>query len=82
MVLQSAFGVQAERIKRRPPTDAELGRLASENVMNDGILRKGDVISTDRGFFVFLREKPDGSYDFAPVPNPLFAVKQSSGRSR
>jgi hypothetical protein len=68
---QSISAVYAERIKRAPPDDAELARLASEQAMTDGYLRKGDIISTHRGFLQLRGIKEDGSYDFAPVPNPL-----------
>jgi hypothetical protein len=38
------------RIKKKPPTPVEAERIASDMVMNDGSLRKGDIVSTDRGF--------------------------------
>jgi hypothetical protein len=50
-------------------------RLASEQVLNDGDLRTGDIISTDRGFFQFRGLNVVGSYDLAPVQNPLSQVK-------
>lgn len=68
-------GAMAERIKRKPPDEAERARLASEQVLNDGDLRTGDIISTDRGFFQNRGFNVDGSYDLAPVPNPLSHVK-------
>lgn len=68
-------GAMAERIKRKPPDEAERARLASEQVLNDGDLRTGDIISTDRGFFQIRGFNVDGSYDLAPVPNPLSHVK-------
>ena len=46
-LLQAMSAASAERIKRPPPDDTELARLASDQVMNDD-LRKGDIISTDR----------------------------------
>ena len=64
----SILCASAERIKRKPP-DAE--RVASEQAMNDGGLRRGDIISTDHGFLQLRGLKADGSYDFAPVSNPL-----------
>ena len=64
------------RIKRKPPTDLEAERIASEMAMSDGLLQKGDIVVTDRGFFVFRGIAADGfSYDFAPVPNPLPSSK-------
>ena len=68
----------AERIKRPPPDDTELPRLASDQVMNDD-LRKGDIISTDHGFLQFRGLKADGSSDFVPIANPLSAGKPAPG---
>jgi len=65
------------RIKRKPPTNQEAERIASEMVMNDGLLQRGDIVATDRGFFVFRGLAADGySNDFAPIPNPLPATKR------
>lgn len=61
----------AERIKRKPPNDQELARLASENVLNDGTLIPGDIVSTDRGFFLFRGLSPDGTGVFTAVQNPV-----------
>jgi hypothetical protein len=80
VLLQGIFAASAERIKRKPPDDAEIARLATDQAMNDGILRKGDIISTDRGFLQLRGLKEDGSYDFAPVPNPLSTTKQAPRR--
>ena len=60
------------RIKRKPPTNLEAERIASEMVMNDSLLRKGDIVVTDRGYFVFRGLAVDGyTYEFSPVPNPV-----------
>ena len=60
------------RIKRKPPNPVEAGRIASDMVMNDSLLQKGDIVVTDRGFFIFRGIAPDGiSNDFVPLPNPL-----------
>jgi hypothetical protein len=75
MLSASVLGATAERIKRKPPDEAERARLASEQVVNDGDLRTGDIISTDRGFFQLRGLNVDGSYDLTPVPNPLYPVK-------
>ena len=65
------------RIKRKPPTNLEAERIASDMAMNDSLLQRGDIVATDRGFFVFRGLAPDGfSNDFAPIPNPLPARKQ------
>ena len=74
MVFASVLAATAERIKRKPPGEDERARQASEQVLNDGDLRPGDIISTDRGFFQLRGLKIDGSYDLAPVPNPLSRV--------
>jgi hypothetical protein len=75
MLLAPILGAMAERTKRKPPDEAERARLASEQVLNDGDLRTGDIISTDRGFLQIRGLNVDGSYDLAPVPNPLSPVK-------
>jgi hypothetical protein len=65
------------RIKRKPPTAIEAERIASDMAMSDSLLRKGDIVATDRGFFVFRGTAEDGiANDFAPVPNPLSSAKK------
>ena len=60
------------RIKRKPPGATEAERIASDMAMNDSLLRKGDIVATDRGFFVFRGVASDGiANDFVAVPNPL-----------
>jgi hypothetical protein len=71
VVLQSISVASGERIKRKPPDDAELARIASDQAMNDGDLRIGDIIATHRGFLQLRGVNADGSYDFWPVPDPL-----------
>jgi hypothetical protein len=70
-LLQSLSGASAERIKHKPPTEIEAARIASDQAMNDGMLRQGDVVVTDRGFFQLRGFAPDGNPDFVAVPNPL-----------
>lgn len=77
-VVASAAGIAGEtgRIKRKPPDAAEAERIASEMAMNDSLLQKGDIVVTDRGFFVFRGLAADGyTYEFSRVPNPLPAGK-------
>jgi hypothetical protein len=60
------------RGKRKPPGATEAERIASDMAMNDSLLQKGDIVSTDRGFFIFRGVASDGiSNDFISVPNPL-----------
>jgi hypothetical protein len=73
VLLQSPVAASAERIQRKPPSDIEAARLASDQAMSDGMLRVGDVIATDRGFFQFRGYAPDGSPDFSSIPNPFAA---------
>jgi hypothetical protein len=72
MLLLSIAPASAERIKRPPPDEADLARRASDEAMNDD-LRRGDIVSTDHGFLQLRGVKQDGSYDFAPVANPLIS---------
>jgi hypothetical protein len=80
LTLQPIFGTPAEehgRIKKKPPTAAEAERIASEMVKNDSSLQRGDIVATDRGFFLFRGLAQDGSNnEFVPVPNPLFTCEE------
>jgi hypothetical protein len=69
--LLSAFAASAERIKRKPPTESEAARAASDQAMNDGTLQPGDIVATDRGFLQFRGLGTDGTVDFVPVQNPV-----------
>jgi hypothetical protein len=45
--------------------------------MNDTLLQKGDIVVTDRGFFVFRGPAPDGvTNEFARVPDPAVRADQ------
>lgn len=67
-----ASAQEHNRIRRAAPTAAEQERIASEMALNDGLLQRGDIVATDRGFVVFRGLAPDGiSNDFAPISNPL-----------
>ena len=74
-ILQTGFAAAADdrgRIKKKPSTPVESERLASQVVMNDSSLHKGDIVSTDRGFFLYRGRGPDGyTNDFVRVPNPI-----------
>jgi hypothetical protein len=60
------------RIKRKPPSAAEADQIASDVALSDSLLREGDIVVTNRGFFVFRGTGVDGtSNDFAAVPNPM-----------
>jgi hypothetical protein len=42
------------------PTPVEAEHIASDMVMNDGGLKRGDIVSTDRGFYLYRGLGPDG----------------------
>jgi hypothetical protein len=68
-----------ERIKKRPPTPAEAERIASDMVINDSLLQRGDIVATDRGFLIYRGPAPDGvAGDFVAVPNPMSANQTKS----
>jgi hypothetical protein len=65
------------RVKWKRLTQAEADRMASELAMADSILRSGDIVVTDRGFFMFRGFLADGATgDFVPVPNPMSNTKK------
>jgi len=52
-----------------PPPPASQETEATDRVVNDPTLRHGDIVSTGRGFFVFVgREEEHQSTDFLPIP--------------
>jgi len=52
-----------------PPSSGALEAEAAERVVNDPTLRHGDIVSTDRGFFVFVgRDEEHQGSDFLPLP--------------
>ncbi|MCG2632693.1 hypothetical protein L6654_39520 [Bradyrhizobium sp. WYCCWR 13023] len=68
------------RIRRPPPALAEQERLASELVMTDGLLQKGDIVVTDHGYYVFQGIAADGfTNEFRPIPSPLKSDQKASG---
>ena len=63
-----------EQRMRSPASAADLSaeeeRLASERVINDSSLQRGDIVSTSKGLFVF-RGQPDQEHresDFVALP--------------
>lgn len=77
LATSSALGQDHGRIKKKPPTDLEAARIASDLAMNDSLLQKGDIIVTDRGFYVFRGVAQDGiANDFVAVPNPLSSIRK------
>jgi hypothetical protein len=79
-LLLSPLGVEAQehgRVKWKRPTQAEADHVASESAITDSILRKGDIVVTDRGFLMFRGFLADGTTgDFVPVPNPMSNAKR------
>lgn len=57
--------------ERYAPTQEGEARAASERVLNDHSLQPGDIVSTDKGLFVFRgsADQPPKSEDFVPLPN-------------
>lgn len=52
-----------------PPPSDPLETEASDRVVNDPTLRHGDIVSTGRGFFVFVgRDEEHQGSDFLPIP--------------
>ena len=65
-------GSESGRIKRKLPTPAEAEQQAIDMAKSDSLLRKGEIVATDRGFIVFRGLSEDGvTNDFAPVQNPF-----------
>src|SRR5947209_1817990 len=82
VIASDVVSAETGRVKRPPPDVSELELIASETAMNDGLLRKGDIVVTDRGFFVFLGPAPDGvTNEFARVPDPALQANQPGNRS-
>jgi hypothetical protein len=72
LLASDAFGQDHGRINKKSPTEFEAARIASDMAMNDSLLRKGDIVVTDRGFLIFRGLAADGiNNDFVPIPNPL-----------
>lgn len=59
------------RTQRPAPSPSDQAETeAADRVVNDPTLRQGDIVSTGRGFFVFVgRDEEHQSSDFVPVPN-------------
>ena len=69
-------GGVSPRARQKPPTSAEAERIASDMAMADSSLQKGDIVSTDRGFFVYRGIGADGyTNEFTLVANPLAKLK-------
>jgi hypothetical protein len=76
--LLACQGASAERIKKPPPTPAEAERIASDMAINDSLLKKGDIVVTNRGFLLYRGIAADGvAGDFVAVPNPLSTGKSN-----
>jgi hypothetical protein len=55
--------------ERYAPSPEDKARIASERVLNDDSLQPGDIISTNKGLFVFRgsADQPPKSEDFVPL---------------
>ena len=53
-------------------TDKEEAEASDQRAMNDPSLQRGDIISTSKGFFVFVGRDSNGRHasDFLPLQNP------------
>jgi hypothetical protein len=73
----AALAEESGRIKRKPLTREEAARAAAEMAMNDNLLRKGDIVATDRGFVIFRGLAADGvTPEFEPLKNPVPSGKK------
>lgn len=71
-----ALAQERGRIQRAPPAPAEAERIASEMAMNDTLLQKGDIVVTDRGYYVFRGIAADGvTNEFIRIPHPASAPR-------
>jgi hypothetical protein len=68
--VRASAGIYLERSRnRREPTTSELSREATERVLKDYSLVRGDIVMTDNGMFVFKGrsgEEPKDT-DFEPL---------------
>ena len=70
--ISAASAGETGRIRRHRPSPSEAARQLSEAVMNDDSLQVGDIIVTDRGYFVFEGVGEDGfTNKFRAVAEPL-----------
>ena len=55
--------------ERYAPSPQDKARVASERVLNDDSLQPGDIVSTNKGLFVFRgsADQPPKSEDFVPL---------------
>ena len=67
---RSADFIANARTQPPPPLPSDPRETeASDRVVNDPTLRHGDIVATDRGFFVFVgRDEEHQSSDFMPIP--------------
>jgi len=62
---------ESGRIKHKRLSTDEQQRALSEAVMNDGSLQVGDIVVTDRGYFIFEGVGEDGVTNrFRAIGNP------------
>jgi hypothetical protein len=81
--LPCATGSASERIKRPLPTAEEAERIASDLAKSDGMLQKGDIVVSERGFLLYRGLAPDGiTGEFVAIPNPLSSKKADPRRGK
>lgn len=75
------FVANARVQKSLAPTDKEESEAADERALNDPTLQQGDIISTSKGFVVFVgrheQHRPD---DFRPAPDWHWPPESKSRR--
>ncbi|NOJ43692.1 hypothetical protein [Bradyrhizobium australiense] len=64
--------VASARAQRAAPLQSDQKDAeASERAMNDPTLQRGDIIATDKGFFIFTgKDEERQPHDFRLAPNP------------
>ncbi len=62
------------------PTVEEQARVASEQVLSDSTLARGDIIVTTKGLFVFKGQKSEQRLDFEAVQSSRLSRPGAAGK--